>query len=137
MKKIKVHTLTKKISGDLLTPVGIYLKIRDRYKEPLLLESSDYHSNKNSKSFICFEPLASIMVKHDEVVFINGNVMNVQPKSISLNETVEEFSTYFEIDNKKQSLFGYTSYEALQLMEDIKLKKISTETDIPLAIYSL
>jgi anthranilate synthase component 1 len=137
MKKIKIHTRTKKISGDLLTPVGIYLKIRDRYKEPLLLESSDYHSNKNSKSFICFEPVASIIIKQNEVVFANGNLINVQAKSISLNETVQEFSSCFEIENKKQSLFGYTSYEAVQLMEDIKLKETSAETDIPLAVYSL
>jgi len=137
MKKIKVHTLTKKIGGDLLTPIGIYLKIRDKYREPLLLESSDYHSNKNSKSFICFEPLASIIIKQDEVIFQNGNRVEKQTASVSLNETIGNFSSCFDIENKKQSLFGYTSYEAVQFMEDIKLKTSSPETEIPLAIYSL
>jgi anthranilate synthase component 1 len=136
MKKNKIHTLTKKISGDLLTPVGIYLKIRDKYKEPLLLESSNYHADKNSKSFICFEPLASIIVNRGEVVLKKGNTLEKQAESISLDETIKNFSSSFEIENRKQSLFGYTSYEAVQRMEDIKLKETSAETEIPLAVYS-
>ena len=137
MKKIKINTLTKKISGDLLTPVGVYLKIRDKYREPLLLESSDYHSGKNSKSFICFEPLASIIINPNEVVLKSADTIEKRPTPLSLNEEINHFFQTFEIKDKGQSIFGYTSYEAVQLMEDIKLKKSSTETDIPLAIYSL
>ncbi len=137
MKKIKIHTQTKKISGDLLTPVGIYLKIRDKFREPLLLESSDYHSGKNSKSFICFEPLASIIVKHNEVVVRSQNRIDKKPATISLSEEIEFFLRSFERENKSQSVFGYSSYEAVQVMEDIKLKQNSNETDIPLAVYSL
>ncbi|MGZ3865423.1 MAG: anthranilate synthase component I family protein [Bacteroidia bacterium] len=135
MRKIRIHTLTKKISGDLLTPVGIYLKIRDKYREPLLLESSDYHSGKNSRSFICFEPLSSIIVTKDQV-----ELKGIENKTFSLpgylNEEIEKFTQRFDVD-KKQSLFGYTSYEAVQLMEDIVLKGSSSETEIPLAVYSL
>lgn len=137
MKKIKIHTQTKKISGDLLTPVGIYLKIRDKYHEPLLLESSDYHSGKNSKSFICFQPLASIIVKQNEVIFRNQIGIEKKLAPISLSEEIEIFLKNFDVENKSQSVFGYTSYEAVQLMEDIKLKQVSFETEIPLAVYSL
>lgn len=137
MKKIKVHSISKKISGDLLTPVGIYLKIRDRYSNPLLLESSDYHSGKNSKSFICFEPLVSIIVKPNEVLIKNKQGIEKRPAAKSLPTEIELFLKSFEIENKNQSVFGYTSYEAVQLMEDITLKQNSSETEIPLAIYSL
>lgn len=135
MKKIKIHTLTKKISGDLLTPVGIYLKIRDRYREPLLLESSDYHSGKNSHSFICFEPLASIIIKHKEVIIKNKNTEHFAAAK-DLNAEIEKFVKSFDADSK-QSVFGYSSYGAVQLMEDITLKGTDEETDIPLAVYSL
>jgi anthranilate synthase component I len=135
MKKIKIHTLTKKISGDLLTPVGIYLKIRDKYREPLLLESSDYHSGKNSHSFICFEPLSSIIIKRDEVILKNKTEEHF-PAAKNLNEEIQKFIQCFDSE-VQQSVFGYTSYEAVQLMEDIKLKRSSLETEIPLAIYSL
>ncbi len=135
MKKIKIHTLIKKVSGDLLTPVGIYLKIRDRYREPLLLESSDYHSGKNSRSFICFEPLSSIIIKPNEVILKNKITDRLAaPKD--LNSEIEKFIQSFDAE-AKQSVFGYVSYEAVQLMEDIKLKGASSETEIPLAIYSL
>jgi len=137
MKKIKIHTITKRISGDLLTPVGIYLKIRDKYRDPLLLESSDYHSGKNSKSFICFEPLASIIVKPAEVILKSGSQILKKVNSGSLSKEIENFISSFETDSKNQSVFGYTSYEAVQQMEDIKLKQNSVETEIPLAIYSL
>ena len=137
MKKIKIHTQTNKISGDLLTPVGIYLKVRDKYREPLLLESSDYHSGKNSKSFICFEPLASIIVKQNEVILRNQNQTEKKPKPASLSQEIEIFLKSLDVENIKQSVFGYISYEAVQLMEDIKLKQNSSETEIPLAVYSL
>lgn len=135
MKKIKIHTLTQKISGDLLTPVGIYLKIRDKFSAPLLLESSDYHSGKNSRSFICFEPLSSLIVTKDSVT-VKGAGDTVFPLPQYLDQEIERFVKRFDID-KKQSLFGYTSYEAVQLMEDVTLKASDPETEIPLAVYSL
>ncbi|MGZ3862553.1 MAG: anthranilate synthase component I family protein [Bacteroidia bacterium] len=135
MKKTKIHTLTQKISGDLLTPVGIYLKIRDKYREPLLLESSDYNSGRNSRSFICFEPLSSIIISKDGVV-VKKEKNELFPPPKDLNEEISRFAESFDVD-KKQSLFGYTSYEAVQLMEDITLKEASVDTQIPLAVYSL
>ena len=137
MKKSKVHSISKKISGDLLTPVGIYLKIRDRYSNPLLLESSDYHSGKNSKSFICFEPLQSMVIKPNEVLIKRKEGIEKRPAATSLNTEIELFLKSFETEKSKQSVFGYTSYEAVQLMEDISLKQNSAETEIPLAVYAL
>ena len=52
MTKYKYHTVSKKILGDLITPVSAYLKVRDAYPQSALMESSDYHSGENSKSFI-------------------------------------------------------------------------------------
>ena len=53
-------TISKRVLGDLHTPVSIYLKVRDIYPESALLESSDYHGNENSLSYIALGPLASI-----------------------------------------------------------------------------
>ncbi|MEO3180736.1 anthranilate synthase component I family protein, partial [Parabacteroides distasonis] len=49
-------TISKKVMGDLHTPVSIYLKVRDIYPESALLESSDFHGNENSLSFIALRP---------------------------------------------------------------------------------
>ena len=62
-----MHTHFKKILADTITPVSIYLKIRDKYPNSILLESSDYHANDNSFSYICFNPIASIKATKDSV----------------------------------------------------------------------
>ncbi len=58
MTGFKIKTTSRKLLADIITPVSIYLRIRDIYPNSLLLESSDYHGNENSYSFICMKPLA-------------------------------------------------------------------------------
>ena len=65
--KYKLKTYTKKLLADTLTPVNIYLKLRDVYAGSILLESSDYHGHENSLSFICCDPIASFQVKGTSV----------------------------------------------------------------------
>ena len=57
-------TAVRQILGDLYTPVSTYLKVRDLYPQSALMESSDYHSHDNSRSFIALNPIASISVGH-------------------------------------------------------------------------
>ena len=61
-------TATKKLLGDLHTPVSLYLKLRDVYPQSALLESSDYHGGENSLSFIAFRPVARIGVNNGEAL---------------------------------------------------------------------
>jgi anthranilate synthase component I len=67
MKQYRFTTTYKKLLADTVTPVSIYLKLRDRFVNTLLLESSDYHGHDNSYSYICCQPLASIEVKDNTV----------------------------------------------------------------------
>src|SRR5690606_17220880 len=57
-----LRTTAKKLLADTLTPVTIYLKLRDVFAGSLLLESSDYHGHENSLSFICCGPLATFEI---------------------------------------------------------------------------
>ena len=63
MKKISIKTKSSERLSDTVTPVGLYLRFRDRYPNTLLLESSDYHSKEESYSFICVEPIVSMKVE--------------------------------------------------------------------------
>ena len=65
--KVPVRIEQRKILADIITPVCIYLKIRDIYPNALLLESSDYHSKENSYSFICMDALAEFNVNLGKV----------------------------------------------------------------------
>ena len=70
MDTIKIKSSAKKVPAniaDIITPVSIYLKIRDLYPNTILLESSDYHGNNNSQSFICFQPLSEFKVNRGDV----------------------------------------------------------------------
>ena len=62
--KFRFHTASKKILGDLITPVSAYLKVRDAYPQSALMESSDYHGGENAKSFIALHPIASVSIEH-------------------------------------------------------------------------
>jgi len=63
-----LKTTYKKIVSDTITPVQVYLKLRDVYPNSLLLESSDYHNHENSYSYICCNPIASIEVKNQIII---------------------------------------------------------------------
>ena len=41
MRKIEINTTCKKLLADVYTPVGIYLRVRDRFRDTILLESTD------------------------------------------------------------------------------------------------
>ena len=64
MKQFKLETTYKQQLADTLTPVSVYLKLRDIYPNSILLESSDYHASDNSFSYICCQPIASLQLKH-------------------------------------------------------------------------
>ncbi len=66
-KTYTLKTNHRKLLADTITPVSIYLKLRDRYANPILLESSDYHSSNNTFSYICCEPIATFSVKAQQL----------------------------------------------------------------------
>ena len=67
LKSFILNTKYKQILADTITPVSVYLKIRDKFPNSLLLESSDYHGNDNSFSYICCNPIASIKIENETV----------------------------------------------------------------------
>jgi anthranilate synthase component 1 len=135
MKKIVVKTKAEKLLSDTITPVSIYLKIRDIFPNSLLLESSDYHGNENSFSYICLKPLASIEAD-------SGIITEIYPDGSSLKTDItgpdvfrtrfNEFLASFEQTDINGSipvngLFGYTSYDAIRYFEKINLESQSDE----------
>src|SRR6201989_3509912 len=68
MKKIEINTTCKKLLADVYTPVGIYLRVRDRFRDTVLLESTDHHAAENSWSFICINAIAGIEITSTDSV---------------------------------------------------------------------
>ena len=77
------NTSHKKIISDMLTPVSIYLRLRAKFKNCILLESSDYHGDEHNFSYICFQPIAGFKVEGDNFI---ANYPDNSENKISLNE---------------------------------------------------
>lgn len=142
--KYKLHTHYKKLLADTLTPVNIYLKLRDVFAGSILLESSDYHGNENSLSFICCEPIASFTVQDNKVYtrFPDGQSQetNLDLKNKNLPSLLEEFKNSFDISASEarfqsMGLFGYTSYDAVRYFEDVRVN--TSGSLVPDMIYKL
>src|SRR5687767_12473566 len=135
--KYKLTTFSKKLLADTLTPVNIYLKLRDVFAGSILLESSDYHGHENSLSMICCDPIASFQVKgtNAEVRYPDGKVLTEDVKSIGeLIYKMDAFRASFEAE-AGCGLFGYMSYDAVRFFEDISITK--TEEQIPDVLYKM
>lgn len=126
-RKIRLETTFKKLLADVFTPVGIYLRLRDRFRDTILLESSDHHAAENSFSFICINAVAGIEiidVKNIEFKLPGNTPERTEIKNVSdvpriLWEFMQKFDVQ-EITDKvaktSQSLFGYTTYDAIQFL---------------------
>ena len=66
--KYTFNNTHKKIISDMLTPVSIYLRLRAKFKNCILLESSDYHGDEHNFSYICFHPIAGFKVLDDNFI---------------------------------------------------------------------
>ena len=130
MKKYNFKTSVREILADTVTPVSVYLKMRDIFPNALLLESSDHHSLENSYSFICLKPEASIEVEQFKTTkkYPDGQTEIGQiTKNGQLADEVEAFFDSFKAESHLPELpangfFGYVSYDGVQYFETIKFK---------------
>lgn len=138
------HTASKKVLGDLNTPVSVYLRVRDAYPQSALMECSDYHDGKNSRSFICLHPIGSVSVEHGTGVmkFPNGEeartpITNTDDTARLINQFLQSF--HIEGDNQSDcGLFGYTTFNAVRYFEHIDVKdETQAENDAPDLLYIL
>ncbi|MEO5890913.1 MAG: anthranilate synthase component I family protein [Ferruginibacter sp.] len=151
MKKIAIQTTYKKILADLYTPVGIYLRLRDRFRDTILLESADFHAGENSYTFIGINAIAGIEIRTAST--IEFKLPGQNPESIKISNPAAvpvhlwDFMQRFEITeaapkpiNVAQGLFGYSTYDAVQFFDTIKLDSnhhLQEGPGIPLMRYRL
>ncbi|HDZ03693.1 hypothetical protein LCGC14_0346940 [marine sediment metagenome] len=138
-------TYHKKILADTVTPVSVYLKIRDRFPNSILLESSDYHANNNSFSYICCNPIASIKVENEIITkqFPDGATEEIQiTPQTNVVDIIDSFSKTFKADDNdykfiNNGLFGYMAYDAVRYFEDVKLSVKDDSIQIPDIYYAV
>ena len=123
-KKIKVHIHRKQMLADTVTPVGLYLRLRDRYPEAVLLEGADNAEGKNGSSFIGIQPQAEIIVEGGKVRYsiADGASQEASLDDVALLTWLDGFRYMFDFEDSEGSaaglgLIGYMGYDAVQLFE--------------------
>ena len=147
MEIFNYTTHTEKILADLYTPVAVYMRLRDIYPQSALMESSDYHGNDNSRSFIGIHPMANIQVAHgvirstypdgtvDEKV-IDTSVKGSAKEAVA--DAINDFIGHFNVEGEGKNfcgLYGYTTFNAVRYFEDIDVKDATMDKNDAPDIY--
>ena len=131
---MKIYTHSKKIIADHLTPIAAFNKLRDEFEAVSLFESSDYHDRKNSKSFICGNPIISLKVQSRKLE-LTDRLGFIEKKEVNSIVEVQDLLNGYEFVNKEKAalngLFGVIGYDAIPLMEDIQFKTRNRFTKSP------
>jgi anthranilate synthase component 1 len=142
--KFNITTVSKQVLADTITPVSIYLKLRDVFPYTILLESSDYHGSKGSWSFICAKPIATFKVEGGKIIehFPNGNTAVTHTGGeITVTQRLDTFRQAFKVDGDIvpiNGIFGYMAYDSIEHFENLQLKsKVEEERNIPEIFYGL
>lgn len=151
MKKINLNTEFRTLLADIYTPVGIYLRLRDKFRDTILLESTDFHAGENSFSIIGVNAIAGIEISDQRQVEFKLPGQNPELKNIGdekdLPGLLSGFMERFQVMapaikpvNIAQGLFGYTAYDAIPFFENIQFdqsKLAQPAAAIPLLRYRL
>lgn len=141
----QLTTHYKRILADTITPVSVYLKVRDRFPNSILLESSDYRANDNTFSYICSNPIAAIKIQDETIVedYPDGSsdIKSVNAAT-DIPAIIHNFAKKFKAKNNgfkfiNNGLFGYMAYDAVRYFEDVQISKKEGALDIPDIYYAV
>ncbi len=146
MSKISITTTYKKMLSDVYTPVGIYLRLRDRYRDTVLLESTDFHAGQSSYSLIGINAIGGMEIR--DLTQIEYKLPKQEATHQPLSDRGDvpgllwKFMQRFEYNEVAerpvtlaQGLLGYTTFDAEQFFEPIVFKE--NKGGIPLMRYRL
>ncbi len=130
--------------ADMLTPVGVYLRVRDMYPVSALLESSDYHTVQDSYSYIGVEPIASFTVSLGQVIYTYPDGSHHETATAGadvpalLRDYIAGFRTEGDGASSTVGFLGYSAYDAVRYFESVSIQDREERfEDIPDMVYVL
>lgn len=137
--KIKITTRSRKLLADTLTPVTVFLNLRDHFTDPVLLESNDFRSKEDCHSLVGLDRIGLFQVQDGEIkIELRGQEPAYQ--SVVDTETVPralyDFMQQYEITHEEDyhgfnGLFGHTGFDAVQYFDTLKFDREKRKMDIP------
>lgn len=137
------------MTADHLTPVLLYLALRDDFTDPVLLESNESRDNEHYYSIIGLDTLASFQVNDGYILQDNGrgavSSTAVDGNVDLVSQKLHEFLSGFDLDNSDtdpligqfNGLIGHTNFEGVQYFDSLKFdnKKVLRAPDLRYHLY--
>jgi anthranilate synthase component 1 len=146
MQKMTVTTSVTTLLADTFTPVGIYLRLRDQFRDTILLESTDSHASENSYSFIGVNAIGGIEISSLNEIEYKYPTLDPEKERIqdvhAAPDRIWAYMQKYEMKGSEvkeaafaQGLYGYTTYDAIPFFDTIQFKEGAPA--IPLMRYRL
>lgn len=136
-----IFTHTHPFNADLLTPVGMYLNLRNHYRKPVLLESNDYHSRVDSHSFIGLNPLVEIIVSETDIKLQTASETQIIPfeSTQSVTHQLVALLSSIGFESPETPYNGFFSYFGFEFahFEESRIQPLESADDLPLAHLTL
>jgi anthranilate synthase component 1 len=139
-----IKSETIEFPADTLTPVGVYLRLRDIYPGSLLLECTDFSSRSNAFSYVCINPVIGIEVTENQIrKYFPGGKEEISPLQ-NVTGSINEFIRSIRVENQPETsggvhgLFGFTSFDSAFLFEkfDESLERtVLVQREVPFIKY--
>ncbi|MEM9919003.1 MAG: chorismate-binding protein [Bacteroidota bacterium] len=144
-QKYQLKVNVRRILADTITPVSIYLKLRDQFASSVLLESTDFRSKENCFSFIGVEPIAGFQVRNFQISrwYPDGEkVTETTTNALNVPELFQDFIQQFQVAENEDykgvnGFFGHTSFDAYQYFDTLRFDVAKRKTDLPDINYHL
>ena len=127
-----IQVRTTRVTADHLTPVLLYLALRDEFTDPVLLESNETRDNEHYYSIIGLDTLAFFQVRDGYIRTsdIDGRVKSegVNGSVDAVTEQLSAFLAGFTLDDadcdplisRFNGLIGHTNFEGVQYFDTLK-----------------
>ena len=128
----ELRVLTRRLTADLLTPVSLYLACRDRFTDPVLLESNETRHNEHYYSILGLETLASYRVRDGVQYTLRPDGAGAQEPVTtveSVSEGLSAFVASFRFTGEQEEaalirqfngLVGHTNFEGVRYFDTLK-----------------
>lgn len=144
----QINVLTKRLNADHLTPVMLYLAVRDEFTDPVLLESNETRDNEHYYSIVGLETLASFTVNEGTITrrqagqwIHEEGVEDVNTVSRGLHNFLGSFDIAYPEDlplaRQFNGLIGHTNFEGVQYFDTLKFDnpKVLRAPDLRYHLY--
>lgn len=142
---VPLRSVVRRFLADTVTPVAAFLKLRDHYTCPVLLENNNFGSLEDCRSFIGLDVMASFKVENGHILteLPDGETRKVQIRSTEdVPDQLYRFMACFQPEYDVpytgfNGLMGYTGFDGVQHFDTLRFDPAKRKMRVPDLCYHL